>query len=320
MRIKKLVLSMAAAAGIAGALLPASAKAEYPDKPITLIVPWAAGGSTDQTARVLAKAAEAELGQTIVIVNRPGASTTIGMAELAKAKPDGYTIGTLSSTAYLVALQGRQLPFDPINDFSYISYYGDNVIGVAVLSKAPWNTLGELIEAGKKEPGKIKYGTAGVGTTQHLTTEALQRSSGAKFVHVPQQGSAASAPALLGGHVDFIMETSVWAPFVEDKQVRLLAVTTPKRAKSYPDVPTMAELGFRSLRSVQAIIAPAGLPEPIRAKLEGAFRKALNDKAFRDTMQRLAMEVVDLPGAEVKKLVEAEYEHAKDLVGEVKAK
>lgn len=315
---RSLLLAIVTAA-IAG-VLAGSAHAEYPERPITMIVPWTAGGSTDQTARVLAKAAEAELGQPIVIVNRPGASTTIGMAELAKSKPDGYTIGTLSSSGYLVALQGRQLPFHPINDFSYVSYYGDNVIGVAVLTKAPWKTLGELVDVGKKQPGSLKYGTAGVGTTQHLTTEALQRSSGAKFVHVPQQGSAASMPALLGHHVDFVMETSVWAPFVEDKQVRLLAVTTPQRAKAYPDVPTMSELGFKSLRSVQAIIAPAGLPEPVRAKLEAAFRKALDDRAFRDTMGRLAMEVVDLPGAEVRKLVEAEYELARELVSEVKAK
>jgi tripartite-type tricarboxylate transporter receptor subunit TctC len=320
MRFPKFALPIAVMALAIAAMFSSAARAEYPEKPITMIVPWAAGGSTDQTARVLAKAAEAHLGQTIVIINRPGASTTIGMAELAKANPDGYTIGTLSSTAYLVALQGRQLSFHPINDFSYISYYGDNVIGVAVLDKSPYKTLGDIVAEGKTNPGKLKYGTAGVGTTQHLTTEALQRFSGAKFVHIPQQGSAASAPALLGGHVDFIMETSVWAPFVEDKQVRLLAVTTPKRAKSYPDVPTLSELGYKSLRSVQAIIAPAGLPDPIRAKLEGAFRKALADKAFQETMQRLAMEVVDLPGAEVRKLVEGEYELAKQLVSDVKTK
>lgn len=298
-------------------LMSGIARAEYPDKPITMIVPWAAGGSTDQTARVLAKAAEASLGQTIVIINRPGASTTIGMAELANAKPDGYTIGTLSSTGYLVALQGRQLPFHPINAFSYVSYYGDNVIAVATRSDAPWKTLKDLVEDGKARPGAIKYGTAGVGTTQHLTTEALQFSTKAKFVHVPQQGSAASMPALLGKHVDFVTETSVWAPFVEDKQVKLLAVTTPKRSKLYPDVPTLNELGFKSLRSVQAIIAPAGLPENIRAKLETAFRKALSDKTFLETMDRMAMEVIDLPGAEVKKLVEGEYELAGQLLTEI---
>lgn len=310
--------SMVASLAIATwALNVAPARAEYPDKPITMIVPWAAGGSTDQTARVLAKAAEASLGQPVVIINQPGASTTIGLAALASAKPDGYTIGTLSSTGYLVALQGRQLPFHPIDLFTYISYYGDNVIGVAVRSDSPWKSLKDLVEDGKARPGAIKYGTAGVGTTQHLTTEALQFSSKAKFVHIPQQGSAASMPSLLGKHVDFVTETSVWAPFVEDKQVRLLAVTTPKRSKLYPDVPTLTELGYKSLRSVQAIIGPAGIPEPIRMKLEGAFRTALKDKAFQETMDRLAMETIDLPGPEVKKLVEGEYELASELVKEI---
>jgi tripartite-type tricarboxylate transporter receptor subunit TctC len=311
---------LSAATGLAIAVVTSfggAARAEYPEKAITMIVPWTAGGSTDQTARVLAKAAEASLGQPIVIINQPGASTTIGMAALAAAKPDGYTIGTLSSTGYLIALQGRQLPFDPINAFSYVSYYGDNVIGIAVKSDAPWKTLQDLVDDGKKRPGAIKYGTAGVGTTQHLTSEAIQFSSKAKFVHVPQQGSAASMPALLGGHVDFVTETSVWAPFVEDKQVRLLGVTTPQRSKLYPDVPTLNELGYKSLRSVQAIIAPVGLPEPIRAKLESAFRKALADQAFKDTMGRMSMEIVDLPGADVKKLVESEYALAENLLREI---
>ncbi|MBX3519210.1 MAG: tripartite tricarboxylate transporter substrate binding protein [Xanthobacteraceae bacterium] len=314
MKLKRLILALTAAC----ALFAQPANAQYPDKPITLIVPWAPGGSTDQTARVLAKAAENYLGQPIIVVNRPGASTTIGMAELAKAAPDGYTIGTLSSTGYLVKLQGRQLSFDPIEDFSYISYYGDNLIGIAVLTDSPYKTLKELVAFGKANPGKLKYGTAGVGTTQHLTIEALQRDSGAKFVHVPQQGSAASAPALLGGHVDFIMETSVWAPFIESKQMRLLAVSATKRSDVYPDVPTFGELGFKSLRSVQAIIAPKGLPEEIRVKLEIAFRKALSDKAFQATMQKLAMQVVDLPGADVKKLVESEYALAKELIESTK--
>lgn len=316
MRMSRLLPALGVAVASILAALPAHA--QYPDKPITLIVPWAAGGSTDQTARVLAKAAESKLGQPIVIVNKPGASTTIGMAEVAAAKPDGYTLGTLSSTGYLVSLQGRELPFHPINSFSYVSYYGDNLIGISVLADAPYKTLEELLEVGKKEPGKLKYGTAGIGTTQHLTMESLQKGAAAKFTHIPQNGSAASMPALLGGHVDFVMETSVWAPFLESKQARLLVVTTPKRAKAYPDVPTLAEKGFKSLRSVQAIIGPSGMPEPIRAKLESAFRASLTDKAFQDTMQRLSMEVVDLSGAETKTLVEQEYDLAKSLVSEIK--
>src|SRR5690606_4750932 len=306
---------LVAAATLGGTL---SARAEYPEKPITMIVPWAAGGSTDQTARVLARAAEEHLGQTVVILNRPGASTTIGMAELAEAEPDGYTIGTLSSAGYLVALQGRELPFDPLEDLCYIRAHGDNLIGIAVLEDAPFKTIDDLLAKGKEAPGSVKYGTAGVGTTQHLTTEALQKSSGAKFVHIPQDGSAASMPALLGKHVDFIMEVSVWAPFVESGQARLLAVTTPKRSEAYPDVPALSEFGFQSLRSVQAIIGPKGMPEEIRAKLEDAFRKALSDETFIETMRRLSMEVTDLPGAEVKTLVQDQYNLAKDVISEIK--
>jgi tripartite-type tricarboxylate transporter receptor subunit TctC len=300
--------------------LPNAARAEFPDKPITMIVPWAAGGSTDQTARVLAKAAEQYLGQTIIVENKPGASTTLGMADLARSKPDGYTIGVLSSTAYLVPLQGRKVPYDPIKSFSFISYYGDNLIGIAVLKEKPWQTLKDLIEDGKKRRGEITYGTAGIGTTQHLMTESLQLQSGAKFVHIPQKGSAGSIPALLGGHVDFITETSVWAPFIESGQVRLLAVNTAKRATGYPNVPTLNELGYKSLRSVQAIIAPANVPEKTRMQLETAFRKALSDTKFQQTMQRLHMEVVDLPGAKVKSLVENEVQSAKQLIAKTKEK
>jgi tripartite-type tricarboxylate transporter receptor subunit TctC len=305
----------ALAAALAGPRL--STGAAFPDHPITLIVPWDAGGSTDQTARVLAKAAEADLGQPVVILNKPGATTTLGMAELAAAKPDGYTLGTLSSSTYLIPLRGRSVPYDMLKSFSFVSYYGDNLIGVAVLSDAKWKTLRDLIEDGKAHPGHVKYGTAGVGTTQHLTTEAFSLASGAKFVHVPQKGSAGSMPALLGHHVDFITETSVWAPYVEAKKARLLAVTTPTRDEGYPDVPTMKELGFDSIRSIQAIVGPAGIPEPVRARLETAFRKATADPAFRETMKRLHMQVIDLPGRDVEQIVRTEITRARELLGKL---
>jgi tripartite-type tricarboxylate transporter receptor subunit TctC len=291
---------------------------KFPDKPITMIVPWAAGGSTDQSGRALAKAAEAHLGQPVVVLNKPGASTTIGMAELARAKPDGYTIGTLSSSSYLLALQGRELPYDPINAFSYISYYGDNLIGIAVPADSRWKTLGDLIADAKANPEKLNYGTAAIGSTQHLTTESLTLATGAKFTHIPQQGSAGSMTALLGKHVDFITETSVWAPHVAAGRVRLLAVTAPRRVAAYPDVPTLAELDVAPIRSVQAVIGPAGMPEAQRKLLENAFRKALKDPGFVNTMKTLVMEIVDIPGPEVKKLVEQEFLRARVVIAKLK--
>jgi tripartite-type tricarboxylate transporter receptor subunit TctC len=303
---------------LAACLASGAAAQKYPSHPITMIIPWAAGGSTDQTGRALAKAAQQHLGQPIVILNKPGATTTIGMAELARAKPDGYTIGTLSSSSYLLALQGRELPYHPIEAFTYISYYGDNLIGIAVPADSRWKTLAELIADAKANPGKLNYGTAGLGTTQHLSTEALQLATGTEFTHIPQQGSAGSMTALLGKHIDFITETSVWAPHVAAGRVRLLAITAPKRSAQYPDVPTFSELDVSPIRSVQAIIGPAGLPEAERKVLESAFRKALKDPGFVGTMKTLAMEIVDLPGPEVKKLVENEFLLARMVIAKTR--
>jgi tripartite-type tricarboxylate transporter receptor subunit TctC len=311
----------AAAAIIAGLATLADAPASaFPERPITMIVPWAPGGSTDLTGRALARAAEKHFGQPIVILNKPGASTIIGMRELAQAKPDGYTIGTLSSSSYLAPLTGQAAGYDILKDFTYVSYYGDNLIGIAVLKDKPWKSLADLIEDGKKNPEKINYGTGGVNTTQHLMVEALSRRTGAKFTHVPQRGSAGSVPALLGNHVDFISEVSVWAPYLVSGEARLLILNTPKRAAAYPDVPTYAELGFEYLRSVQATIGPAGIPEDIRQKLETGFRKALEDPGFRDVMAKLQMEISDLPGPQVRELVISEIEKAKGVIAYVGAK
>ena len=300
-------------AGLFGLGLSGAAFAEYPEKPISLIVPWAPGGGTDQTSRVLAKAVEAKLGQPVVVINKPGAAGAIGMTELSKARPDGYTIGTMSTSHVLLPPQpDRAPPFDPGKDFTYIMNYGDNLIGLVVPADSPWKTLDELIAEGKKR--RVTYGTAGVNSLQHIMMESLKQATGANFVHVPQQGSAASMPALLGKHIEFIMEISVGAPFIESKQARLLAVSTPSRAKAYPDVPTLKEKGFPSMRSMQAIVAPAGLPEPIRTKLEAAFRQSLTDPAFADTIKRLSMEVVDLSSAEVTTFVQTEGPRAREML------
>lgn len=293
-------------------LLAGPALAEFPEKPITMIIPWSAGGSTDQTARALASAAEKELGQPIVIINKPGASTTLGMSELAAAAPDGYTVGTLSTTTYMAPITGTEVPYDMMESFDFISYYGDNLIGIAALPGKGWESLDDLIAAAKEGNG-LNYGTAGANTTQNLITEALKMSTGATFTHIPYRGSAESLPSLLGGHVDFITETSVWAPYVESGEVKILAVNTPERSQSFPDVPTLNELGYRSLRSVQGIIAPAGVPEDVRSKLETAFRNALKDENFVSIMEKLRMEVIDMDGAAMREAIAGEVESATEL-------
>lgn len=310
-----LIPRIAACAAVALMVAGGPAMAEFPEKPITMIVPWTAGGSTDQTARALAAAAAKDLGQPIVIVNKPGASTTLGMSELAAAEPDGYTIGTLSSTTYMAQITGMQVPYDMLESFTFISYYGDNMIGIVTMKDKPWNSLEELVQAGKEKPGEISFGTGGVNTTQHLMAEAVQKTSGAKFTHIPHRGSAESLPALLGGHVDFLSEVSVWAPQAQAGEVKVLAINLPKRSESFPDVPTLTELGYTALRSVQGIIGPAGIPDDVRAKLEAAFRKALGDENFISTMKNLRMEIVDMSGAEFRAMIEGEFKNASELVG-----
>jgi tripartite-type tricarboxylate transporter receptor subunit TctC len=296
----------------------ARAQVNFPDHPITMIVPWAAGGVTDLTARALAKASEPILGQPVVILNKPSAGNAVGMAELAKSKPDGYAIGTLASTSYMFQLTGKEVPYDVLNSFTYISYFGDNLLGIVVKTDAPWKSLKDLVEDGRKNPGKYKFGTSGVGTTQHMMLEGIMADTGVRFVHVPQVGGAATATALLGGHLDFLSDASSWASFAEQGQLRVLAVSTPVRSEAFPGAPTLTELGFRSSRSVGAMIAPAGLPEPIRQKLEDAFRKCLDDPAVVEALRRLAVVRISLSGKEAKEVVAEEITRSRALFEKIK--
>jgi len=304
---------------IAGVVLAAAnpARALFPERPITMIIPWPAGGSSDQTVRAFSKAAEAHLGQPIVVVNKPGAASTIGLSELSTAKPDGYTIGLLTSTAYLLPLTGRKVPYSMPAGFSYVTYMGDNVIGVVVRANSRWKTVQDLIAEGKKNPGTLKYATGGVGTYQHMSAEALARTTGAKFIHIPQKGSAESLPALLGNHVDFITETSIWAPFVESGELSVLAVTTETRPEGLEKVPTMKELGVASLRSFQIIGGPVGMSEGVRLKLEEAFRKASKDKSFLNIMAQLKMMPVDMAGNTVESFIRAQMKTAEELISQL---
>jgi tripartite-type tricarboxylate transporter receptor subunit TctC len=292
-------------------VVPFAAHAEFPDRPIRLIVPWAPGGSTDVTARALAKAAEPILGQPIVIINVPGASTSIGMGKLAREAPDGYTVGVLSSAAYNFEFSGQKVPYDTINGFTYVSYYGDNLIGVVVLNDSPLKSMADLMAASKKR--RLTYATAGLSSTQSLMGIAIQRATHGQLDLIPMNGSAGSLTAILGRQVDFMIETSVWQPYVANGQMRLLALNTQSRSKRYPDVPSLPELGLPSLRSVQAIVAPPGVPEAVRAKLESAFLKATADPSFAALMDGLSMDVVGLPGKEAQALVAREYQKAKSV-------
>ena len=259
---------------------PAVAQEKYPSKPINLIVGYPAGGTTDLGARALALAAGKILGQPVMILNKPGGASSVAMASLKNEKPDGYTIGILSSGAVL-SQHLRKVPYDSAKDFTPIMQYAVYLYGLVVRSDSPWKTFKEFIDYAKANPGKIRYGTGGSGTPQHLVMERLTIKERIKWTHIPFQGNGPAVTALLGGHVEASPGTSEWKPHVESGRLRLLAAFGEKRMMDFPNVPTLQELGYDIIAtSLICIVGPKGLSSQIVQTLHGAFKKAMEDPDF----------------------------------------
>jgi len=266
--------------------------ADFPTQPINLYVGWGAGGSTDVTLRALSEAASKILGQPIVVTNKPGGGSAVCLALLKKEKPDGYTIANISAAGILSQYM-RKVPYDALQDFTPIMRYGDYTFGVVVRSEAPWKTFKELVEYAKANPGKIKYSTSGAGTFHHLAMEALAKTQGISWVHIPYKGGHAATTAILGGHVDVEACSSEWKPYVESGRLRLLSTYNPERLAKYPDVPTWVDVGYPvAASSLVGIVGPKGIPRPVVDKLHGAYKKALEDAGFKKAMDSLDMPIV----------------------------
>jgi tripartite-type tricarboxylate transporter receptor subunit TctC len=264
---------------------------DYPTRPVTLIVPWPAGGTTDVALRALATATEKYLGQSIVVENRAGASGTLGPANMAAtAKPDGYTISQLPITVFREPFMTKT-SFDPARDFTYIIGLTGYTFGVVVRSDAPWKTFAELLAAAKANPSTITYGTAGAGTTPHITMEQIAKQQGVKLVHVPFKGSAETTTALLGGHIDAVADSTGWAPQVNDGKFRLLVSWGATRTKNWPTVPTLKEVGIDMVsNSPYGLGGPKGMAPGIVKVLHDAFRKGLDDPSNVAAMTQLDQE------------------------------
>jgi tripartite-type tricarboxylate transporter receptor subunit TctC len=284
-----------------------TAGAAYPEKPITFIVTWPAGGSSDQLARVLCNSAEKILGKPIIVENKPGGGTMVGTAYFSQQRPDGYTIGLLS-TSYIRNSLMVKVPFDPIKSFTAIMRVGDNINGIVVRSDSPFKTLKDLIDYGKTNEAKINYATSGVGAASHIGIEALTQEIGVKWQHIPFKGSADALAAILGGHVTFMATTSVWVPQVQAGKLRLLGVYGERRSKNFPDVPTLLESGYDvTMETTEAVMAPRGIPEDIKKKLHDTFKKTLEDPKVLSVMNNLNMDVYYQSGPDYDKQVVKTY-------------
>src|SRR3954467_15784323 len=275
-------------------LFSVPAAAEYPDKPIRLIVPQAAGSATDTIARILSAELAKELGQQIVVDNRPGGALTIGLDMTAKAEPDGYTIcmgpiGALAITRHMVV----RLPYDIERDFQPIALVARGHMLLAAAPDAPFRTVAELIDYAKTNPGRLSNASSSNGSPGHVGGELFKYMTGTEIVHVPYKGGAPAIADLIAGNVELMFEsTNSIAPHVRAGRVRALAVTGLKRSISLPEVPTLAEAGVPGyeVNAWSGVIAPAGLPRPILDRLNKAINAAIVAPGTQQRFEQLGSE------------------------------
>lgn len=287
--IKKTLLGLAVA-------VAATAAFAYPEKPVTIVVPFPPGGSTDNIARVLAQKLSEKMGQSFVVDNKAGATGTIGAAFVKRAPADGYTLFVSSLGPFVIAphlLKGVQ--YDALKDFDPITVAVQAPNVLAVPASSPYKNVAELLAGLKKSPGKVSFASSGNGSSDHLSAELLWQQTGTEGLHVPYKGGGPAINDLLGGQVDaaFVNINGI-IQHVKAGKVRALAISSEKRSPLMPDVPTLQEQGVRGaeVQSWQAVAAPRGLPADVRAKLHAAIVSSLNDPAVKEKLLAQGFEIV----------------------------
>ena len=285
-----MALSSRFLAGCIALAIAAGAAAQFPDRAVRLVVPQAPGSATDTVARMLAPELSRALGQPVVVENRPGGALTIGIDAVAKAVPDGYTIGmgpigALAITRHMVA----RLPYDIERDLQPVALVTRGHLLLAVAPSSPATSVAELIELARKSPGKLTNASSSNGSPGHVAGELFKFMTGTQIVHVPYKGGAMAINDLIAGHVQMIWESlNSIAPHARSGKVRALAVSGARRSPGFPDLPTIAEAGVPGYEAGtwSGVIAPAGLPRPVLEKLNAAVNEAIRSPLF---MQRFAM-------------------------------
>ena len=308
MTLTRRTFATVAAAAASAALAPAWAQDKWPSKPITYVVPFPAGGTTDILARLIAQKLGPALGTTIIVDNKGGAGGSVGSEVASRAAPDGYTIlgGTISSHAINVSLYPK-IGYDPVKSFEPITLIGTNPTVLVVNQASPYKTLADVIAAAKaKKP--LNSASAGSGTSQHLSLELLKSKAGVDITHIPYKGSGPAIQDVIAGQVDMMFDTTVVAgPHIESGKLRALAVTSAKRLPNLPNVPTVAETvpGYEVI-SWQALFAPAGTPKAIVERLHTEIAKILNDADMQDRLGKLGMQGADLSTDQISAFQKAE--------------
>jgi tripartite-type tricarboxylate transporter receptor subunit TctC len=296
---------------------PVLAQQGYPNQPIKLIVPWPPGGGVDTSARIIAQPLSERLGQGIVIENRGGAGGNIGTEVAARARPDGYTLLMASSSPNAINIHiYPKLPFDPLRDFTAIGYVTAVPNILVVPGNAPANTAQELLAYIKANPGKVNYGSAGVGSSQHLAASMLITATGANIVHVPYKGTGPAETDLIAGHIAMMLDTTACLPFVAGGRMKALAVASKSRNPALPNVPTFDEIGVPGVYSSAwyGIMAPAGLPQEIVNRINTELNAVLKSPEVRKKIADFGGEPGGGSPADFDRFVASELKRYADIV------
>jgi len=308
--------SVLLAGGALAALPLGSLRAQaFPSRPITLFCAFPAGGPTDQVFRAFAESASRTLGQAVVVESKPGGGGTVAPIALKSARPDGYTLSQMPLGVFRIPHMQKSPQLDPIKDYTYVICLTGYTFGLAVPAGAPWKTLKDFVEDAKKNPGKLDYGSTGTGTTPHLVMEEFAQRAGIKLTHIPYKGSADLMTSILGGHIMAASDSTGWAPHVESGKLKLLATFGSRRTKKWPDVPTLAELGYDTVSdSPFGLAGPAGMDPAVVKVLHDAFRKSLEDPKVLALLERFDQPVIYMGPDEYTKFARQTYESERATV------
>ena len=309
--------SLAAAAGSTAlpAFVSTPARAQsFPVRPIKYICPWPAGGSTDVVMRAIAESAGKALGQTVLVENKPGASGTLGAIELVNARADGYTLAQLPISLFRVPHM-QKVQFDTLKDFTWIACLTGYTFGLVVQTASPIKSIKDLVDFAKANPGGFTYGTTGNGTSPHLAVEQFAQAAGIKLQPVPYKGNAENMQAILGGHIMGASDATGWGPHVDAGKLRLLATYGSKRTKRWPTVPTLDELGYKTVSdSPFGVCGPKNMDPAVVKILHDAFKKTLDDPAVLAVFDKYDQNTIYLDTAAYTKYAADTFHGEKALI------
>jgi tripartite-type tricarboxylate transporter receptor subunit TctC len=296
-------------------LFPGLAMAEYPERPITIIVGFDPGAATDIMTRTMAAGAEKQLGKSIIIENKGGGGGSVALGIVANAKPDGYTLCAVPNVSMIDTALMQKVTYKPLKSFTpIVAHSAAEHTALLVKSDAPWKNFKEFIDYAKKNPGKVKYSSSGVGTGMHVAMEVIAHKEGIKWVHVPFKGSAPATTALLGGHVDACSAGIGYQPHVLSGALRILADHGLKRPAAFPNVPTLKELGYEFYNdTMHAIVGPADLPPEVVKKLESAFAKGMESPEFKSAQEKLYLNPIHYNSKEYERLLKEKWTNTEKM-------